>query len=512
MMARFSTGTKMLFIMTAALMPLGLIALFASIQSAHAKQLQHEADAQLIATAEARQIDLLLVRVANVVRFAAGAANARPERCSDLIAEADRLIHVPSRIALFDRAGRLLCASPGFKARGLPAPRGNIGLDLLVLGDPGGVRFSVANAAGDYGVGELAAPVLRQAAGTDDQTQGLTLQQGDAKLLIAKARKRFPLDQRITVRAAIAGGQATLALVQISSTISAIEVLLILLPLLMWAAAAGIGWVVINELLLRPLKQLQRAVALASNAEGPFVLPKLQTPAVEIQSLGAAFERATDQLMHREEALEDGLRRQVLLTREVHHRVKNNLQVVASLINLHARGSRGDVAAAYATIQRRVDALAVVHRNHFAELEKNRGVALRSIISELTANLRATAPPTADGLSITLDIAPVHVSQDTAVPVAFLVTEIIELLIDYAPDALARIEAAPIGDAGAKTMLSITAAALAEPRVTGSAGHESFERVVSGLSRQLRAAMEFDPQIGRYAIAIPTVPNDDATR
>ena len=505
MTARFSSGTKMLFIMTAALMPLGLIALFASIQSAHTKQLQHEADAQLIATAEARQIDLLLVRVANIVRFAASAAAAHPERCDMLMVEAQRLTHVDARIAAYARDGRLICSTDGFAARGLPPPRGNIGLDLLVLGPPG-VRFTVADAAGNYGIGEIAPDALRGAAETDDRNQGLSLQQGEAKLELTKAKRRFALDQRITVRAAIAGGQANLTLILISSTISAIEILLILLPLLMWAAAAAIGWMVMNELLLRPLKQLQRAVALAGGSEGPFVLPKLQTPAVEIQDLGAAFQRAAEQLHHREEALEEGLRHQVLLTREVHHRVKNNLQVVASLINLHARGSRGDVAAAYATIQRRVDALAVVHRNHFAELEKNRGVALRSIISELTANLRATAPPSADGLSITLDIAPVHVSQDTAVPVAFLVTEIIELLIEEAPDASARIRALPSGEAGDRANLSITAAALTEPRVMESAGHESFERVATGLSRQLRSHLDFDPGTGTYAITIPVVP------
>src|SRR3954463_3053320 len=65
---RFSTGTKMLFILTAALLPLGLIALFASIQSAHSKQAQREADARVIAPAEARQIDSPLLRAPGLLR------------------------------------------------------------------------------------------------------------------------------------------------------------------------------------------------------------------------------------------------------------------------------------------------------------------------------------------------------------------------------------------------------------------------------------------------------------
>src|SRR3546814_14008725 len=80
---------------------------------------------------------------------------------------------------------------------------------------------------------------------------------------------------------------------------------------------------------------------------------------------------------------------------------------------------------AYASIQRRVDALAVVHRNHYAELEENRGVALKPLISELAANLRATAPASAARMPIRLDIEPYYVTQDVAVSVAFLITEIV---------------------------------------------------------------------------------------
>src|SRR4029434_6076026 len=129
-----------------------------------------------------------------------------------------------------------------------------------------------------------------------------------------------------------------------------------------------------------------------------------------------------------EAELEAAVERQTRLVREGHHRVKNNLQVGGSLANLHSRGSTSeDAAAAYASIQRRVDALAVVHRNHYAELEENRGVALKSVIGELAANIRATAPERASGLGITLEIEPLLVNQDVAIAVAFLITELVEL-------------------------------------------------------------------------------------
>src|SRR3954464_10227840 len=104
------------------------------------------------------------------------------------------------------------------------------------------------------------------------------------------------------------------------------------------------------------------------------------------------MERASDSERDMASALE-GQRR---LVREVHHRVKNNLQVVASLLNIHGR-SAGTVEAqaADAGISRRVGALSIVHRNHFAEMEESRGISLRPLLTELGAELRASAPAAA---------------------------------------------------------------------------------------------------------------------
>jgi hypothetical protein len=374
---------------------------------------------------------------------------------------------------------------------------------VLLVDAPRGLRFTVAGSQGGYAVAELPVALLARVLPTGDKTQGILLSQGDASLRLSSTVKAYPLGKRLSVYAPIAGGQVRLELTLTTNPISAVEVLLVLLPLLMWAAAAGIGWVVVDQLLLRPLAQLQRAVA-DYRGEGPFELPRLTTPSQEIRALGEAFQASAAQLMHREDELEAGLRHQVRLTREVHHRVKNNLQVVASLINLHSRGTKGEVGAAYASIQRRVDALAVVHRNHFAELEENRGVALRSLIAELTANLRGTAPPSASHMTITLDMIPAYITQDVAVPVAFLVTEIIELVMETDPTGGVAIALAP-GNVPDRALLSIEASGLATKGRTDDPGRERFERIILGLSRQLRSPLDHDLETGRYRISIAIV-------
>ena len=496
---RFSTGTKMLLILTVALLPLGLIALFASIQSAHSKQAQREADARVIATAEARQIDILLLRAAGLLRANLTGPDPDGPACHALLKRDQGSFGAPVNLALFHGDGTIACATPGFDAIGLPHPRTG-GVDTRLLSGDAGMRFTVQAANGTYGVGEIPVPMLRRVLAADIN-QGITLSQGGQTLVISKIGKGSPLARRVLVSTPAASGQIALHLTVMASPISAVEILLVLLPLLMWAASAAICWVVLDQLLVRPLRQMQRAIDSYHPGEGPLILPRISTPAEEIRALGEALESTAGQLVARELELEEGLSHQVRLTREVHHRVKNNLQVVASLINLHARGTEGEVAAAYASIQRRVDALAVVHRNHYAELEENRGVALRSIVAELTANLRATAPAHAQHLGITLDMIPAFITQDVAVPVAFLVTEIVELVMICDPNGIVAISLAPANAPG-RAILTIESRRLGEDMCERHPGRARFERIVTGLARQLRSHLDYDGAAGRYQVEI----------
>jgi len=506
---RFSTGTKMLFFLAVALLPLGLVALFASIQSANAKQKQREADAQVIATAEARQIDILLLRGVGMLRANLTGPEPDTRTCETLLQRDQQAFGAPLNLALFHPDGTPACTTANFRVAGLPPPR-SAGIDVTLLPGEAGLRFVTPAANGTYGVGEIPAAMLRHVLAADGN-QGIVIAQRGRRLVISEAGKASPLVRRVMVTAPAATGQVALHLTVLASPISAVEILLVLLPLLMWAAAAAICWIVLDQLLVRPLRQMQRAIDNYHPGEGPLILPRISTPAEEIRALGEALESTAGQLVARELELEEGLSHQVRLTREVHHRVKNNLQVVASLINLHARGTDGDVAAAYASIQRRVDALAVVHRNHYAELEENRGVALRSIVAELTANLRATAPAHAQHLGITLDIMPAFISQDVAVPVAFLVTEIVELVMNCDPTGTVAISLVQ-GQAPDRAILTIEAKRLGEDVCELHPARARFERIVTGLARQLRSHLDYDGEAGRYQVEIAITPDSLAAK
>ena len=128
-------------------------------------------------------------------------------------------------------------------------------------------------------------------------------------------------------------------------------------------------------------------------------------PSNEIQELRNAFGRAIGRAEESERETSAALEGQRRLVREVHHRVKNNLQVVASLLNIHGRiAETPEARAAYASISRRVGALSIVHRNHFAEMEENRGISLRPLVNELVAELRGDRARSRSRIWIDLDI------------------------------------------------------------------------------------------------------------
>ncbi len=509
---RLSTGIKMLLIISAALLPLGLIAIFASIESAKANRLTREAEVRLIAAEGGRRLGSAIDTASSAIRAAFPATDVEMSTtaCNQMLATiaAAKPYHID--LGLFDRRGRRLCATSGLTRSTVIPPAAGIGTEVHVVSDLGLVRFDRGGLPGGVvAVGEMPRETIAWllAVPGGHGMYGIRLREGDAVFTLSKpAASSGPLTQAISVTTPVAGGQMSLELSSPSTPIRAIEVLMILLPILMWLAAALIGWIVVDRLVLRPLGQLQRAITAYGDSPGTFRLPTLTTPSVEIRDLADAFAAVTAKLSEHEAELENGLARQTKLTREVHHRVKNNLQVVSSLINLHARGVRDPaVATAYATIQRRVDALAVVHRNHYAELEENRGVGIRPLIGELASNLRATAPAEAANMAITLELIPGFASQDVAVPIAFMVTELVELAMncDPASGVAIRLDGSDRPD---RAILSVTAPGLATDACRNHASNGRVARVLEGLSRQLRAPLEREETSGRYAIEITIVP------
>jgi len=507
---RLSTGLKMWIILSVGLLPLGIIAVAASIDNVRASRAEAEVESRALLAVHVQRFTLALSRNAFTIRAARDAIieTRDPEGiCARTLARLARFPNTPGRFAIYGEGPAPACLSEGFVPPRPPAARGEIGRVTIM---PGGnmLEIFLYDAAGALeGIAEYRRGVLAAVVNTPalDGDFALELVQGERVLPLRATSAAGARRRQVSADFPFANNQYALRIRTAAAAMSFSAILVVLTPILMWLWASLVGWILVQRLLLRPLARIQKVIADYRPGDRGLDLPTLRTPAHEIGALGGAFTRMTRTVARHEAELEAAVVRQTRLVREVHHRVKNNLQVVSSLLNLHARGAAGEeAAAAYASIQRRVDALAVVHRNHYAELEENRGVALKPLISELAANLRATAPPNAAGMQIRLDIGPCYANQDVAVSVAFLITEIAEFgmlcgasLVSIALDA----------EGSGAARLSVEVDALAGAIDCDEALKERFDRIVAGLARQLRSTLDRDPARGLYSVSIALADN-----
>lgn len=500
---RLSTGLKMLLILSLGLLPLGIVAVLASIDSAGENRARGELQARAILAVSAQRITSALQRTSITIRAVSDAVSETPQGsriCRRLLERLTDLPPSPGRYALYGDDNALRCASEGFE----PAapPRTGRRLSRVEIGPDGQVlRLILFDASGALeGVAEFRRAALIELVESPDLPHDFDLALIDegAVMQLRRDYREGPLEREVMLVQPLGGIE--LRVRASAAAVSPEDMLTILLPVFMWLFAAGIGWLVVNRMLLRPLVKMQRVVSAYRPGDQSLDLPTIRSPAREIGALGAAFDQVTRTVARHEADLEAAVERQKRLVREVHHRVKNNLQVVASLLNLHSRGSPNEeVAAAYASIQRRVDALAVVHRNHYAELEENRGVALKPLISELGANLRGTAPAAAAHMQIRLAVEPYQATQDVAVSIAFLITEIVEFgMLCGARTVSIALE----GDEPGFARLTIESDSLAGDFAGDEALYSRFDRIITGLSRQLRSTLEREPERGRYSVRI----------
>lgn len=499
---RLPTGAKLLLILTAFLLPIGIaLTLIGSsgIRQAKAALRNHSEDQ---ARAAAQSVESLIARNALALRIAAN--GALETRTGDPCDEARRSVAIAPAVAqsfeLEAPDGKPLCAAGEIDGTGsLPviAP-GDIRVRVSPVSDAIAIRTGVNGgmATALIPVQELRSAALQNAR----DIKLLMLRDGDRELrLLAPGQGE---DSPLSISELPIGNGLIARVGSTTRRVTTVDRLVLLLPVLMWIAAALITWLLVSRLLLRPLKRLERAVAHYRPGEPSTELPDKLGPSMEIQELRDAFDRAISRAEESDRETTAALEGQRRLVREVHHRVKNNLQVVASLLNIHGRSAEtGEAREAYAGIGRRVGALSIVHRNHFAEMEENRGISLRPLISELAAELRAGAPEAARGLRIDLDIETVYTTQDAAVAVAFLVTEIVEFAMLNCPDEPVEIALRRTSDLTARLTLSNR---VLNPEEEAKPEKVQFERIIGGLAKQLRSAL--DRKLGRYSVDLPVFP------
>jgi two-component sensor histidine kinase len=134
-----------------------------------------------------------------------------------------------------------------------------------------------------------------------------------------------------------------------------------------------------------------------------------------------------------ESALLESLREKESLLKEVHHRVKNNLQVISSLLRLEADRLEGPVAEkVLGDLQGRVRAMALLHENLYSS-SNLAGVDMPTYLRSLCQQmLRASSNNRAGLVDLKVDAAPLHMEIGQAIPCGLLVNELVTNCLKHA--------------------------------------------------------------------------------
>ena len=192
----------------------------------------------------------------------------------------------------------------------------------------------------------------------------------------------------------------------------------------------GIG---VNVFLVAPVKRVSAAVA-RWRGGGKFETGELWAAPRELVDLSHSFADATAALTLQEDRLRVSAGQQELLMQEIHHRVKNNLQIVASLLNLQAARIRvPEARAEFQAARDRIRALATLHRHLYAHGELHT-INMKGFLKELCDQLLHAIGETPGGgrIELVIDAPEIQISSDQAVPIALIITEAVSNAGKYA--------------------------------------------------------------------------------
>jgi two-component sensor histidine kinase len=207
--------------------------------------------------------------------------------------------------------------------------------------------------------------------------------------------------------------------------------------------------------------------------------------------LGVALERqgAEEALKRKETLLKEALAHQEFLTKEISHRVKNSLSIVAGLLSMQSRASDNpDLRQALADAQTRVQTIAKVHDRMWRKDEVD-NVNLAEFLGELCADLQTSAP----SFDLACEIAPVNLATDQAVSIGLLINELITNAVKYAyPGGSGEVRLILALTERNELRLEVSDRGIGFPPHNGCAPSGGLgTKLISSLSRQLGGQVEW---------------------
>jgi two-component system, sensor histidine kinase PdtaS len=137
-------------------------------------------------------------------------------------------------------------------------------------------------------------------------------------------------------------------------------------------------------------------------------------------------------IVEKNEVIDSALKEKVILLKEIHHRVKNNLQIISSLLNLQARNVTDTEARnALEEGKERIQAIALIHQRLYQN-DSFTTITMQDYIDDLVKQLSRTYLSNQQNVQITINARDVDLNLDTAIPVGLIICELVTNVMKHA--------------------------------------------------------------------------------
>ena len=275
-------------------------------------------------------------------------------------------------------------------------------------------------------------------------------------------------------------------------------------PVLIGVAAVVIVGIASEAMVMEWLFYLERLSRAYARGRYSLRPKRLQQAPLEFRMLGEAVEDMAAAVEHRDQALRDALDEQTVLLREVHHRVKNNLQIVGSLLSLQASRSK-DVGTKDALQDAlvRIDAMSLSQR-FMQQQEEEDSISSLELFESFAAQIRARLGAGRRGLVLTSDIEARVMPLEAGSRLVLIAAEAILCAFRTTSDAnplTCRLTVSFNTDG-----VEMKLATPGEP-VAFDCGPDVISRgLIDGYVRQMRGRLQADPGSGELLVSAPCGP------
>jgi two-component sensor histidine kinase len=195
-----------------------------------------------------------------------------------------------------------------------------------------------------------------------------------------------------------------------------------------------------------------------------------------------------------ERQLREAVDRQEVLLREIHHRVKNNLAVIASLFYLASTHTTDTKAVALLEeSRRRIRSMALVHETLYRS-DNFASIDMAEYTQSLASEVMAAYRPVTGNVRLSTDLQPVSLSVDLAVPCGLILNELVSNAFKHAfPGGRSGVVHVTLHQSDANCIMCVTDDGVGLPADLGGANDHSLGlRLVRLLTKQLRGVVEFE--------------------